>query len=815
MVPGVGGQQFVQLQGMAPGQVVLTRPGAPTLPQQPQQYVQIIQTPSGPQLIQMPVQQIQQQPQQVIPIQTNVSGGKPVGQQQQQRGGGTKQILPKPSSGSNSSTTTAISQPQPAQQFIRPVQPQQTQGTQLIIGQNSQGASLIQGPNGTLLLNPAALQGHLAGQPLLFQTSGTGGGGGGGPVQLTLRTQGPVVGQSQSQNVVASSSNNTPLINALTSSASSASRTIVSPSQPRVGQPNMIFSPRPSIQAPQPQFLQIQTPNGPMLVAIQQQNPGIAQNPIQPIMIPNSMGQQVIFSQPQQQIQFLDQQSQGINNGNISGQIQSEDEKSNVKGKGKKGKAVQSPKRKVTTKKGKQQQLDQEESKGVNLADLLKESGILESSPPTSPTKTPDTLASQTDASSSVIINQGIQQLMQQQNQTNQTAMYVMPGQGTGSLPGGNILLAGGQQLPPQLRLALTPDGSVVIQQNVLPSNNSDNNSFVASASDSSKKMMDSVKDSSQPSPDSTTPTLDASPASTTSSSVKTALAEHLNNKANASALSPKSTSKKEGGKKTMKKSPKKESKEPIAVPQSIANNILGTPSSTCNTTSTSSPTAVIRIGNCDNLVQASTLPVLLTSPSVEQDSIKQESKLPVVQISLDDHQFADRLESQIKTLTDIQAPTSQQQGLLTELQTLHRTMQEARSKSVGNNAPVVSTASTTPVEGTKVLIAVPPQNQQQTIQPPQQIIIQTNAQQPQQLVNILNTNASTTQGNQTIRLISTPVSTTTGGAVSDGTSVSNPSTTTLFQVGNQQYITIATPASGVKNASLQVRHWYIELDNY
>ena len=849
MPGGTGSLQLQGIPGSFPGQVVLTRPPMSSS-QAP--MMQIIQTPNGPQLLQMPLQS-------PIAIQSKAAPSTPVARV------GNKQILPKPSSastGTSSTTTTAMSSTAPsgnssvnASQFLRPnlapnLVPSSSGSTsqpQLIIGQNSQGHSLIQGPNGTLLLNPAALQGHLQGQPFLIQ--GNMAGVGSGPVQLTLRTQPQVIVSSSPS----SSINNSSLLNALTSSMASSQSTVsvTTSNSPRTAvlqtpngpqtfvlpasnqSPNFLPSqthrqsivlsrpPGPVIQSsPSPQFLQIQTPNGPMLVALQPPPASSASNipTSMPLMIPSSTGQssfaftssngQIIQSGiPGQQVLF----SQPTPDLSQTSQQQPEEVPKKGKKNTKKEKPPPAPKKSKA--KGK--------SKGVNLADLLKESGILESSPPTSPTKTCD--QTETGNGSLVMNPTGILPQGQLLPGSVQPTMFMM-----NPSTGGNIVLTPGlqqHQMGPQLRLSLTPDGSVVIQQNVqqafMPTvPGLIDASSVNNNNGSQSKLLDSVKDSSQPSPDSTTPTLDAvapvvSSQSTSSSSVKSALVEHLNNKAN--TCSPKATSVKKETKKTTKKSPKKESSiesvkiktEPISVPASIASNILGTPSSVSASASTtsltpnvSSPTAVIRIGNCDNLIQASTLPVLLTKDSSPKKENESEGKVPVVQISLDDHEFAGRLETHVKNLMAVETPTQEQNNLLRELQTLQKTMSDARSKNAVCTSTVTpSTSSAT--EGMKVLIAVPPRIQEplqsSQIQPQfiQTHVLQTNTQtvQPQQtqLVNILNTN----QANQTIRLISTPVTTNT---------IASEATPSMFQVGNQQFITITSSAKHpTMDSNLQV----------
>ena len=85
--------------------------------------------------------------------------------------------------------------------------------------------------------------------------------------------------------------------------------------------------------------------------------------------------------------------------------------------------------------------------------------------------------------------------------------------------PTPNIMLAQSavtSAAPPQLRLALGPDGNVILQQNI--GSNRIQPQLISNSN--SRKYSDSLKDSglgsSQPSPDSTTPTIDSTTSTTT-----------------------------------------------------------------------------------------------------------------------------------------------------------------------------------------------------------------------------------------------------------------------------------------------------------
>ncbi|XP_015787609.1 homeobox protein 5 isoform X1 [Tetranychus urticae] len=193
------------------------------------------------------------------------------------------------------------------------------------------------------------------------------------------------------------------------------------------------------------------------------------------------------------------------------------------------------------------------EPKGLNLADLLKETGILQdSSPPQSPSSITirqtstdgdltNSLLSQTDITQANSLGPGTTPTMLDNSHANQAqpTMLTFPDQGSQA---SNILIAPGHGMTPgtthQLRLSLAADGSVILQPNLGPSVSTANTILsnpsnltnqtgtstqliqdlgsTSMASISNSKFIDTLRDScgpgsSQPSPDSTTPTLDAS----------------------------------------------------------------------------------------------------------------------------------------------------------------------------------------------------------------------------------------------------------------------------------------------------------------
>jgi len=592
----------------------------------------------------------------------------------------------------------------PLQLTLRPPQPQST---------------VISGSPGVQILP----------QPLILQ----GNGGGFVPVQLTLRTQLPQVVSSSpsltiphtpllgafsspSPQVVVSSSPSlsSPLV-VQSSMAPNSQARLVSPSGQTIVFPSQnIFAPRqnivlsrpgaPFLSSQQPTLLQpsspspvgvtpvfqIQTPNGPMWVTLQTQ-PSI----------------------PNQQSNMLSSQSTPMISTNLFGsQTNSTTDLSS---------SAPSIHPSIITTTSIQSNSVQGSStgnnssspaKGVNLADLLKESGILESSPPSSPTKE-DTATAPTPPLS-------------------HTPAVIMMPPGATTAPHNLLITPQLQnQATPQLRLM--PDGRLILQGSIPGMD-----ALIPTSHGMEKPQL---------SPDSTTPdaTVESIPSSQPVSSTKT-----------------------ESQKPTRQKKTKK---------GKGANDASSKVSPSVSKGSDWSPsTTVIRIGNCDRLVQTSTLPVILPSSGVvkRQEETKELASSttvttsgPVVTISVDDHEFFQRLQSQINTLSaSPESLTSQQKDLLQELQSLQKLMSEARLKKAQSNTtstPVNSNGTAT--SPMKVLIAVPPRipltevpTQSQVI-PTHVLNANTQATTPSpniQLVNILNQGTSA----NSIHLLTTSAST-------------------------------------------------------
>ena len=87
------------------------------------------------------------------------------------------------------------------------------------------------------------------------------------------------------------------------------------------------------------------------------------------------------------------------------------------------------------------------------------------------------------------------------------------------------------------------------------------------------------------------------------------------------------------------------------------------------------------------------------------------QNPFPVVQISLNNKEFCERLETQIKTLSQVKTPSAQQKTLLQELVSLQKTMQDAKQQSgdggcnkdtkiILTSQPLMSSSSTSTMGG-------------------------------------------------------------------------------------------------------------------
>ena len=684
MVQG-GLPQVLQTIG---GQVVLTRPSLQTgMPlQQPQagQLVQIVQTPNGPaaQLIPVPPQSPVIQP----PLGALPKGSK----------GGNKQILPKPSSASSPAPSGRqsvgpqnSSQSPMVQSNLMPqtisIGPPGNQ-PQFILGGGPGAPSIISGPNGTLLLN-SNFQNY--GQNFVLQGNNLVGNM--GSLQLTLRAPNPQIVTVSSSN---QSSVDTSFMNAINTSVSNPMMrgpqpTFVMNNQGPIFAPRgqNIFSRPPMMSGPPPgtQLLQIQTPNGPMMIALQT-NPQVFSSSQGTITVPS--GPHFVQSGQNTVQTIFDPRAQIMSN-NSGPMIITQ----NVQQPSPPSPAIQ------------RSGSNSYKSKGVNLADLLKETGILpDSSPPSSPFGTSNQKPAENEERSQDV-SQPPSAVVQQQ------PMFMVPPNQQ------NILLTPNQT--PQLRLALTPDGNVVIQQSLPDTVNLQPQLVSSDPVPTTSKLLDNIKDScgpgsSQPSPDSTTPTLES----------------------NIIGPSTPSSGKVDDG---SKKSDRKDGKDSeMLIPITVES---------LNGGSEMSESKMVVKKSCPDQPVVSGTPVIDSSGAV--------------QISLNNHEFLEKLDSQIKELTNSPSLTAQQKQLLNDFTKLQNTISEARKQSTFHQQQL--------------------QQQQQS----QTITQVTNTQIPHavqgqsgvQLVNLLKPSTPTQQ----IRLIPSPTVTSQAGAT--------------YQLANQ-LITFTTPSN-------------------
>uniref|UniRef100_T1KJY8 GLTSCR protein conserved domain-containing protein n=1 Tax=Tetranychus urticae TaxID=32264 RepID=T1KJY8_TETUR len=467
---------------------------------------------------------------------------------------------------------------------------------QILLGPpgNQKMSFITSNPPGTFLLNQVIP--GLGSQPILIQGNLN---NIGGPLQLTLRQQQPqsVVTVSSangtSVSVASSQGSSTPLISTLAGQTSSSVQrsthstptylfsnhgstmtgttapTMVMSGQHNFRGQNIIFTRPPNligqtgsmVQGPGtgaptanqaqtvPQFIQIQTANGPMLVALQTTptlgppnggspiiqthvTPSPQAVPITSTIMPLQSSGNVITSQSiTTSTTLTPHQHQHQQHQHQHQHHPQTPHSSSIRGNSKARK----------------------EPKGLNLADLLKETGILQdSSPPQSPSSITirqtstdgdltNSLLSQTDITQANSLGPGTTPTMLDNSHANQAqpTMLTFPDQGSQA---SNILIAPGHGMTPgtthQLRLSLAADGSVILQPNLGPSVSTANTILsnpsnltnqtgtstqliqdlgsTSMASISNSKFIDTLRDScgpgsSQPSPDSTTPTLDAS----------------------------------------------------------------------------------------------------------------------------------------------------------------------------------------------------------------------------------------------------------------------------------------------------------------
>ena len=896
-------------------QIVLTpRSGAPQgaaqLPPgiQPGQLVQIIHTPSGTQMIPATAAPTIQ-----VPTTTSTNSIKSSSNINSSRS--NKQILPKPPGSMNNNSNNVqsskngqlqqgntikvinnLQQTNNAAQFATNNLASSTSGNpsqQIIINSGGQQPGVIAASPQGFLLNhiipglgpqPILIQGNIGNVP--------------GSVQLTLRPQPQTSMVSVSGASLSSDVQNSALLTALAAGTqaqvkptqaltNSQPHTIVIPNHASVnnssqgmviptgqsgmmmttgprGTPNIILTRPPLLNSPQTQqitsgqqLLQIQTPNGPVFVALQAplqnqqinvapthtstvQNQNQAQSQIQlsNTMIP--INTQTMQSNAHPALQALLSQHNDSNGQTIIQTAVNSVPTSNT--------VIFSQNQMLTTRQTQQQQQHSQQQNSnfivssqnqtknsapsLNLAELLKETGILpDSSPPTSPVNNSTDISSVNINDNSVHANTAQPTVLMVQNQP-------------------NILLTQSPAAPnttAQIRLALAPDGmcSVILQPTIAPN--------IQCQSIQNTKSLNDLKDnglgSSQPSPDSTTPTLDAASTNSTASTTQTitttttstaiqsqqqtsnsALLDQLNTAPAIKVPDLVASIALQNGPKPNEEN--KASLQQTLLPLTLQ-NINNSNSNTTNNggceiqqprqtiltipvangdnaaVNTSSNAAVIRIGNCDTLPtslvlttpptsvfasptkqpigNAGAITVLSPSNNINNNNgtavpssngnsttVIDHNGVPMIQVSPNNQEFLQRLDTQLKGLLALKTPTQQQKDLLNELLALQQKMLQAR-QSQNNSETEQKVVLTTP----QVQFQLASQNQSQ--QQPKQT-------QNLHLVNLLNQNPVNQNSHQQIRLL-TPVT-------CSPTAVSG---TTTIQLGNQ-LITFATPGKQVQS---------------
>jgi hypothetical protein len=923
LIVPAGAMQMTQTAGGL-SQFVLTSPraGGPHAAQlppgiQPGQLVQIIQTPNGTQIL--PTNQTANI-QQIVTTSCTTKSSSTTSSSRS-----NKQILPKPPgstvSTNNSVTTNAVNKcgqvsqqntlkvinslqhATNATQFATTSIPTSGAATpatqQILIGPTGQPAGVIAaGPQGTFLLNhlipgigpqPILIQGNLGNVP----TS----------VQLTLRPQShtsPVMTMSSITGAnISTHEQNAGLMNAFTANQATTGAKSQPPSQspqpqtyvipnhsqavssapPGVmmttggrGAPNFILTRPPLIGAQhqtQPtgqQFLQIQTPNGPVLVALQthpqmsttqmsvgpqMSNSSVATQPTHSIQLGNTMIPIGAQHLPSQMAPNLNASLQTSAHPALHALLTTHTDSANGQTVIQSGvpsvptsntviltsqpqiitrPQIQSQSQTTTSFVVSGQQQSKNAAPSVNLAELLKEHGILpESSPPSSPINN-----SMTDISGGGVHSE----LMH--TPTSQQTVLMVPS-GPNQAP--NLVLTQTPvtpTAPPQLRLALGPDGSVILHPHIATNaNNLLQQQIQSQYVSNSRTYNESLKDtsglgSSQPSPDSTTPSIDSTSTTpstvtvsqqntTTTSTAPTiqtqntsALLEQLNTAPAVkvpdlvASLALQHGSASNANNATEESKPQQTALIPLTV-QNINNNVVEQQQKPTiltipvqngeNSVSNVSSNAVIRIGNCcdtipTSLVLTTTPTTVFASPSkgpttgtitvlspsngtnhTNNSSVSgtattviDQNGVPMIQVSPNNQEFLQRLETQLKSLLALKSPTNQQKELLQELLSLQQKMIQARvqSQNASEDQKVVLTTANQ--------INLSPQTQQ---------VLQTQQQQSQpqnvHLVNLLKQTPVNQTSAPQIRLL-TPAST------------APVSATTTIQVGNQ-IITFTTPA--------------------
>lgn len=741
--------QQLLMPGMQMGQpglsqfVLTSRNPNPSSSMQPGQVLQFIQTSQGTQILKSnPPTSIQQ----IASTATTTTNSKSAGNNSRSN----KQILPKPQSSSSTSASTPSKSTNMQSNNTKLIQQQtntfNTQtfnansgfGTpQFVLGSGQQHANIITGPQGTFLLNN-----NFGSQPFFIQGNGLQ-----NPVQLAIRPQAPLfvnnnslAGDTSNLSISlannAQLSNNKPVVqtnqqqtflfNANSSQAGASSNLIMAPNL-RHGTPNIFIRPQ-FQQPPQQQFLQIQTANGPLLVALppqsqlpQQQT--ILQQPTaqanvhpQTIQVGNTFYQlaanppslnlqsgghplQTILTHPQQDASTISNQS-AIMQSNIATSMSISNNSivfsnSNNNNNTNQPSAIL-PKNQSNMQVANQQSPKTNSSKGLNLADLLKETGILSDfSPPTSPKNSLPSIntdISQVQVAPTVLANDAPQVLPTVGNQP------VLMVQGGAINAHQNVLIAPNnssintQPLTSQLRVTIGPDGTLML---VSPGANAAQPGQFALATLAGKGQLKDTSGigSSQPSPDSTTPSID-----TSTSSPSTSLSQSVSSLISlpTSTVDQKPIQMFSSNENMRIGSDSKQGTATVLLDNQllskrteVPSSLKGTRSTICDinnkaAASTNSDTLHLAPSNANLTSQKGTsegmrlapgMPVPLTLAPLGMVTLADVTGVPILQVSSANAEFMSRLETQIKALSSQTSYTQAQLDLIKELSNIQDTI--------------------------------------------------------------------------------------------------------------------------------------------
>lgn len=812
--------QQLLMQGMQMGQPGLSQfvlasrnpNSSPSLQSGP--MLQLIQTSQGTQIIKAnPPTSIQQIASTATTTTTTTSNSK---------SRSNKQILPKPqnSSVSTASTLSKSTTLQSNSNNAKLIQQQTstpTFGAQTFNSNSGLGGShqIVVGPQGTFLVNNGMLP-NIGSQPFFIQGNGLQN----GPVQLAIRPQAPLFVNNNtitgdSSNLGISLTNNaqfsagkpvmqanqqqTFVISNASGPANGASGNLINL---RNGTQNLIFRPQfpPVQQPPQQQFLQIQTANGPMLVALPPQphlaqQPTIIQQPAPPanpppqtIQVGNTVyslasnpnlnlqsgahNLPTILTHPQQDICSIANQS-SIMQSNIATSI-STSTSSFVFSNSITNRSITLQPPEILPKNQSNMQVAPNQqspktssSKGLNLADLLKETGILSDfSPPTSPknslpsTNTADISLPQPPSAPAVAASEAPPMLPTVGN--NQSAVLMVQGGALNAHQ--NVLIANnnnnsnntinnGTSTQPlttsQLRVTIGPDGTLLV---VSPAANTANatpptGQFALATLAGKGPLKDSSGiGSSQPSPDSTTPSLDtstSSPSTTAPQSVSSliSLPTSTVEQMPVQTLSRPLDAALNEGKPTTAAILLDTSLNQLVVKraeQVTPTAVKGVRSTICDTNkaatpANSDPTSLHLIPSSATLTSQKAKSIsepirlapsgiavpLALPPMLGMVTLADVTGVPLLQVNSANAEFMSRLDAQIKTMSSQSSFTQPQLDLLKELKNIQDTILRptnslglAMQLNLSNSAQQLLQLSTIKSNGMQILITQS-QNQQ------------------------------------------------------------------------------------------------------